>query len=265
MDSVSDHPISFHYVCCSQMYAIELFVYRIRLYRIYPGDPSSEDWNPGDHIDESRWVSPGDPGLRSANQGTISVSSWSSRGFETNMYKPHERRHRWNELHRPLSKKRRHRWIMLGFPEDPGFKSANQGTSSMNHPGSPRRSRFQECEPGDVIDESCWFPWDPGLKSANQETSSMDHAGSSRRSRFQEFEPGERTSSVNLAGCPPEIQMTQSCPRVTFLGPDPTRRNVDPTRPAIANNKSDPTRSDPQPDPSPICIVFNGIIIIFIN
>ena len=23
----------------------------------------------------------------------------------------------------------------------------------------------------------------------------------------------------------------QSCPRVTFLGPDPTRQNVDPTRP----------------------------------
>ena len=53
--------------------------------------------------------------------------------------------------------------------------------------------------------------------------------------------------------------MVQSCPRVTFLWtrPDPTRRNVDPTRPAIADKKSDPTRPDPRPDPSPICIVFN--------
>ena len=40
---------------------------------------------------------------------------------------------------------------------------------------------------------------------------------------------------------------------VTFLGPDPTRRNVDPTRPAIADKKSDPTR----PDPSPMCTFFN--------
>ena len=50
--------------------------------------------------------------------------------------------------------------------------------------------------------------------------------------------------------------MPQSCPQVTFLGPDPTRRNVDSTRPAIADKKSDPTRPDPLPDPSPICIVF---------
>ena len=34
----------------------------------------------------------------------------------------------------------------------------------------------------------------------------------------------------------------QSCPRVTFLGPDSTRQNVDPTRPAIADQKSYPTR-----------------------
>ena len=34
----------------------------------------------------------------------------------------------------------------------------------------------------------------------------------------------------------------QSYPRFTYLGPDPTRRDVDPTRPAIADNKSDPTR-----------------------
>ena len=33
----------------------------------------------------------------------------------------------------------------------------------------------------------------------------------------------------------------QSCPRVTFLGPEPTQpvENVDPTRPAIADQKSD--------------------------
>ena len=42
----------------------------------------------------------------------------------------------------------------------------------------------------------------------------------------------------------------QSCPRVTFLGPDPTRpgetlTRPDPTRPAMADKKSDPTRPDP--------------------
>ena len=38
------------------------------------------------------------------------------------------------------------------------------------------------------------------------------------------------------------VHVSQSCPRVTFLGPDSTRRNVDPTRLAIADKKSDPTR-----------------------
>ena len=51
----------------------------------------------------------------------------------------------------------------------------------------------------------------------------------------------------------------QSCPRVTFLGPDPTRRNVDPTRPATADKKSDQTR--PAARPFPICTFFNRIII----
>ena len=37
----------------------------------------------------------------------------------------------------------------------------------------------------------------------------------------------------------------------SWTRPDPTRRNVDPTRPAIADKKSDPTRPDPRPDPSP--------------
>ena len=57
-------------------------------------------------------------------------------------------------------------------------------------------------------------------------------------------------------------QLAQSCPRVTFLGPDPTRpdpakRWPDPNRPAIADQNSDPNRPDLWPDPSPICtIVF---------
>ena len=46
--------------------------------------------------------------------------------------------------------------------------------------------------------------------------------------------------------------------------PDPPKRWPDPTRPTIADKKSDPTRPDPRPDPSPICIVFNWIIV-FIN
>ena len=34
-------------------------------------------------------------------------------------------------------------------------------------------------------------------------------------------------------------RVDQSCPRDTFLGPDPTRRNVDPVWPAIIDKKSD--------------------------
>ena len=45
--------------------------------------------------------------------------------------------------------------------------------------------------------------------------------------------------------------LTQSCPRVTFLGPDPTRRNVDPTRPDPRLPTKSLTRPDPRPDPSP--------------
>ena len=43
-----------------------------------------------------------------------------------------------------------------------------------------------------------------------------------------------------------------SCPRVSFLGPDSTRQNVDPTRPSIADQKSESTRPDPSPYPSPM-------------
>ena len=59
--------------------------------------------------------------------------------------------------------------------------------------------------------------------------------------------------------------MYQSCPRVTFLGPEPTRRNIDPTRLTIADKKFDPTCPDPRPDLSRICIVFNLIIIYLLN
>ena len=55
----------------------------------------------------------------------------------------------------------------------------------------------------------------------------------------------------------------------SWTRPDPTRRNVDPTRPdprlpTKSLTRPDPTRPDPLTDPSPICIVFNWIII-FIN
>ena len=63
-----------------------------------------------------------------------------------------------------------------------------------------------------------------------------------------------------------EDSLHQSCSRVTFLGPDPTRpdppkRWPDPTRDCRQKVWPDPTRSDPLPDPSRICIVFNWIII----
>ena len=53
----------------------------------------------------------------------------------------------------------------------------------------------------------------------------------------------------------------QSCPRVTFLGPDPTRRNVDPTRPDPRLPSIGLTRPDPRPDSSLICAYFNWIFI----
>ena len=74
-------------------------------------------------------------------------------------------------------------------------------------------------------------------------------------------------SGVQWYGRSLSAMVNQSCPRVTFLGPDPTRpaetlTRPDPTR--DCRQKSDPTRPDPLPDPSLICIVFNWIII-FIN
>ena len=57
----------------------------------------------------------------------------------------------------------------------------------------------------------------------------------------------------------------QSCPRVTFLGRDPTRRNVDPTRPDPRLLTKSLTRPEPATIPSPICIVFNLIIIYLLN
>ena len=47
-----------------------------------------------------------------------------------------------------------------------------------------------------------------------------------------------------------KMRLNQSCPRVTFLGPGPTRRNVaNPTRPAIFDKKYDPTRPAARPFP----------------
>ena len=59
------------------------------------------------------------------------------------------------------------------------------------------------------------------------------------------------------------MMVTQSCPRVTFLGPDPAKRWPDPTR--DCRQKSDGlTRPDPRPDPFPICTIFNWIIIYYL-
>ena len=54
----------------------------------------------------------------------------------------------------------------------------------------------------------------------------------------------------------------QSCPRVTFLGLDPTRRNVDPTQPAIADKKSDPTRPATRPFPNMFILQLNNYLLI---
>ena len=58
------------------------------------------------------------------------------------------------------------------------------------------------------------------------------------------------------------VSLTQSCPRVTFLGPDPTRQNVDPTRPAIADQKSDPTRPAARSFPHMYSIYLNNNLLI---
>ena len=46
----------------------------------------------------------------------------------------------------------------------------------------------------------------------------------------------------------------QSCPRVTFLGSDPTRSGETLTRPAIADKKSDPTQPAARPFPNYLLI-----------
>ena len=61
---------------------------------------------------------------------------------------------------------------------------------------------------------------------------------------------------------------SQSCPRVTFLDPDPTRPDptrqyFDPTWPAIADKKSDSTRPTARPFPH-ICIIVQLNNFLFI-
>ena len=64
-----------------------------------------------------------------------------------------------------------------------------------------------------------------------------------------------------LQNKPREAISELSTGHFSWTRPDPTQRNVDPTRPAIADKKSDPTRPDPRPNPSPICTFFDLIII----
>ena len=81
----------------------------------------------------------------------------------------------------------------------------------------------------------------------------------------QIVQPGTYSQISKTYSLIPFIRLAQSCPRVTFLGPDPTRRNVDPTRPDPRSLTKSLTRPDPRPDPTPICKVFNLIIIYLLN
>ena len=59
----------------------------------------------------------------------------------------------------------------------------------------------------------------------------------------------------------------QSCPRVPFLGPDPTRRNLDPTRPDPTRDCwqkvwPDPTRSAVRPFPHICSLRLNNYLLI---
>ena len=67
---------------------------------------------------------------------------------------------------------------------------------------------------------------------------------------------------INLSKLGSLWMPSQSCPRVTFLGPDPTWpgktwTRPDPTRDCRQKVWPDPTRPDPRSDPSPICTFFN--------
>ena len=60
-----------------------------------------------------------------------------------------------------------------------------------------------------------------------------------------------------------EIIIHQSCPRATFLGPDPKKRWPEPTRPAIAEKSLTlPDRPDPPP---PTCTMFHEFNIKVAN
>ena len=62
-------------------------------------------------------------------------------------------------------------------------------------------------------------------------------------------------SPLSLSPINPSLELihnpTQSCPRVTFLGPDPTRGNVDPTRDCRQKVWPDPTPPPTRPPPPP--------------
>ena len=57
----------------------------------------------------------------------------------------------------------------------------------------------------------------------------------------------------------------QSCPRVTFLGPDPTRRNVDPTRPDPRLPTKNLTRPAARPFPNMYRLQLNNYIYQLVN
>ena len=87
--------------------------------------------------------------------------------------------------------------------------------------------------------------------------SEIDHRQRQQAAFFSTpFEPGDI-----------QVVYRQSCPRVTFLvpdptRPDPTRQNVDPTRPAIADQKSDPTRPAARSFPHMHSLYLNNNVLI---
>ena len=74
------------------------------------------------------------------------------------------------------------------------------------------------------------------------------HIDSSHLASINDAVSSRENVVINQAD-PGSWHARQNCPRVTFLGPDSTRRNVDPTLPAIADKsltRVTPLGSDPR-------------------
>ena len=85
----------------------------------------------------------------------------------------------------------------------------------------------------------------------------LSRIGCIRVQERRKLKKKENTQTLIVLGYVPPL--SQSCPRVTFLGPDPAKRWPDPTRDCRQKVWPDFTR--PVARPSPICTFFNWIII----